>query len=172
MIESPRLLLRPLTTSDVEAFVSLHDDPRVSEFVGSYTHDQALRRLAAVEKQWAERGHGLCAVELKDTGEFIGRCGLNYWDEFDEVELGWTLRADHWGRGYATEAAGACKEWGFATLDVPYLTAMIRPGNTPSVRVAQRIGCTPLREDDLWGNAVTVYAAHRPLPTAGGTESG
>ena len=57
----------------------------------------------------------LCAVELKDGGEFIGRAGLNYWQLFDEAEVGWTLKAEAWGHGYATEAARACLEWGFAT---------------------------------------------------------
>ncbi|WP_323183653.1 GNAT family N-acetyltransferase [Streptomyces prunicolor] len=66
-----------------------------------------------IESQWTERG--LCAVELKDGGEFIGRAGLNYWQPFDEVEVGWTLKAEAWGHGYATEAARACLEWGFAT---------------------------------------------------------
>ncbi|MFI9781833.1 GNAT family N-acetyltransferase [Streptomyces sp. NPDC051956] len=81
--------------------------------------DQGLNwdRLASVEQQWAERGHGLCAVELKPTGEFIGRVGLNYWENFHEVELGWTRKAETWGQGYATEAARACLDWGFATLD-------------------------------------------------------
>ncbi|MEU9141309.1 GNAT family N-acetyltransferase [Streptomyces sp. NPDC048404] len=47
----------------------------------------------------------------ESTGEFIGRVGLNYWEQFNEVELGWTLKAETWGRGYATEAARACLDW-------------------------------------------------------------
>ncbi|MEV5683085.1 GNAT family N-acetyltransferase [Streptomyces sp. NPDC052164] len=162
MIETERLLLRPLRVEDVHAFVALHADARVNRFVGAYSHEQASERLVSIERQWAERGHGLCAVELKSSGEFIGRCGLNYWEAFDEVELGWTLRAESWGHGYATEAARSCLEWGFATLDVDRFTAMIRPGNTPSVRVADRLGFSPLREDILKGNPVTVYSLDRP----------
>ncbi|MGC4987017.1 MULTISPECIES: GNAT family N-acetyltransferase [unclassified Streptomyces] len=110
MIETERLMLRPLRVEDVEVFVALHEDEQVNRFVGAYSNQQALERLASVEQQWAERGHGLCAVELKSTGEFIGRVGLNYWEQFNEVELGWTLKAETWGRGYATEAARACWE--------------------------------------------------------------
>jgi RimJ/RimL family protein N-acetyltransferase len=167
VIETERLLLRPLRADDADAFVALHADERVNRFVGAYTLRQARERLATIERQWAERGHGLCAVELRSTGEFLGRCGLNHWPRFDEVEIGWTFRAEAWGHGYATEAARACVDWGFATLDaayVPYLTAMIRPGNTPSVRVAERLGFTPLREDEMHGNPVTVYALRRPAP--------
>jgi RimJ/RimL family protein N-acetyltransferase len=162
VIETERLSLRPLRVGDVDAFVALHADERVNRFVGAYSHQQALDRLASVERQWAERGHGLCAVELRATGEFIGRVGLNHWEHLREVELGWTFRAGAWGHGYATEAARACLEWGFATLDEPYFISLIRPGNTASVRVAERLGFAPLREDEHFGNPVTVYAKEKP----------
>lgn len=78
---------------------SLHADVRVNRFVGSYTREAALDRLKQVEQQWSTRGHNLFAIERKDTGEFLGRGGLNYWEQFDEVEAGWTLRAEAWGHG-------------------------------------------------------------------------
>ncbi|MGQ4511713.1 GNAT family N-acetyltransferase [Streptomyces sp. DW26H14] len=162
MIETERLVLRPLTVADADRFVALHADERVNRFVGSYTRERAEERLAGIERQWAERGHGLCAVELKETGGFIGRSGLQYWESFDETELGWTFAAEAWGKGYATEAARAALAWGWEALSVPYVTAMIRHGNTPSVRVAERLGFTPLREDELGGNPVTVYSCARP----------
>lgn len=162
MIETERLTLRPLTADDLDVWVDLHADERVNRFVGAYSREQAAARLNAIARQWSERGHGLCAVELKSTGEFIGRCGLNYWAQFGEVEAGWVLKAEAWGHGYATEAARACVEWGFAKLDMPYVTAMIRPGNDPSVRVAERLGFAPRREDALFGNPVAVYGLERP----------
>ncbi|AUH44914.1 GNAT family N-acetyltransferase [Streptomyces sp. CMB-StM0423] len=163
MIETERLVLRPLTTEDVDAFVALHADERVNRFVGAYTPEQARARLATIERQWAERGHGLCAVELKSSGEFIGRVGLNYWEELDEVELGWTLAAESWGHGYATEAAGACLEWGFATLEEEYFISLIRPANTASARVAERLGFEPRREETFMGHGVTVWVRERPV---------
>jgi RimJ/RimL family protein N-acetyltransferase len=162
VIETERLLLRPLRVSDVDAFVELHADPQVNHFVGSLSRQQAFDRLTAIERQWAERGHGLCAIELKSSGNFIGRSGLQYWEQFDEVELGWTLSADHWGHGYASEAAQACLDWGFARLDDDYFTALMRPGNDASVRVALRLGFAPRREDHLQGRPVTVYAVEPP----------
>ena len=166
MIETDRLALRPLTPADVEEFVALHGDPRVSRFVGSYSRPEALERLAAIERQWTDRGHGIFAIELKSTGEFIGRSGLLYWEQFDEIELSWTLRAEHWGRGYATEAAQACLDWGFRNLALDYVIAMIRPGNDASVRVAERLGFTVRREDTLWDKPITVYALDRLPPAA------
>ncbi|MFF8957920.1 GNAT family N-acetyltransferase [Streptomyces sp. NPDC014894] len=162
VIETARLILRPLTGADVDAFVDLHADPEVNRFVGAYTRERAAERLAGVERQWAERGHGLCAVELRSTGEFIGRSGLQFWERYGEVELGWTLRASSWGHGYATEAARACLDWGFARLDEEYFTALMRPGNEASIRVAERLGFAPRREDTLFDEPVTVYAVDRP----------
>lgn len=167
MIETERLFMRPLSLADVDAFVDLHADPRVNRFVGSHSRERAREKLGAVERQWEERGHGLCAVELKATGEFIGRSGLQYWTQYDEVELGWTFRAEHWGHGYATEAARAWLDWGFATLDAAYFTALIRPGNEPSVRVAERLGFSPRRQDTLAGAPVAVYAVDRPTAPRG-----
>ncbi|WP_378738188.1 GNAT family N-acetyltransferase [Nocardia brasiliensis] len=162
MISTDRLTLRPLTSGDVDAFVALHADPKVSRFLDPYPRERAVQRLAEVERQWARRGHGLFAILLNDTGQFIGRCGFNYWEQFDEVEAAWTLDPAAWGRGYATEAARACLDWGFDTLDLDYITAMIREGNDQSVRVAERIGFTPRRQDTLAGHPVTVYAVDRP----------
>jgi RimJ/RimL family protein N-acetyltransferase len=136
MLETARLVLRPLTTDDADALVELHADPRVHRFVSFFTRERAVERLASNERQWAERGYGLYAVALKSTGRFIGRCGLKYWPQFDEVEAGWVLRPDAWGHGYATEAARACVDWGFTHLGLDSITAMIAPANLASRRVA------------------------------------
>lgn len=162
MIETERLVLRPLTTADVDVIVQLHEDPRVHRFVPHFTHDQALERLTQVERQWSGRGHGLCAVESKETGEFLGRCGLNYWRQFDEIEVGWVLKAEAWGKGYATEAARACVAWGFDRLDADYFTAMIDPANRASLHVAERLGFAERRTDTLFGKKIRVLAQERP----------
>jgi RimJ/RimL family protein N-acetyltransferase len=75
--------------------------------------------------------------------------------------VGWVLRREAWGQGFATEAARACAGWEFGNLDIPYLTAMIRPENEPSIRVAERLGMTPLRDDVLFDDAVVVYSVKR-----------
>lgn len=160
-IETERLLLRRLGMSDLDEFVDLHADPEVTRFILPLDRAEAEERLRKDELEWRERGHGLLAIVDPRTGAFLGRCGLKHWPQFGETELGWALRRDAWGNGYATEAAHACVEWGFAELDVPYLTAMIAPKNTRSLRVAERLGLTPLREDVLLGEPVIVHAIHR-----------
>lgn len=146
---------------DLDELAALHADPEVSEFIRPLDRAAARERLRRDGVEWSERGHGLLAVLDSRDGAFLGRCGLKYWPQFGETELGWALRRDAWGRGYATEAARACAEWGFSQLDVPYLTAMIHPDNVRSARVAERLGLTPLRDDVLLGDPVVVYGLDR-----------
>jgi RimJ/RimL family protein N-acetyltransferase len=147
---------------DLDQLVALHVDPEVTQFIRPLDRSAAEERLRRDEDEWLERGHGLLAMLDRHDGTFLGRCGLKYWPQLDETELGWALRREAWGRGYATEAAHACIRWGFAELDVPYLTAMINPGNARSVRVAERLGLTPKRDDLLLGDPVVVYGIDRP----------
>jgi RimJ/RimL family protein N-acetyltransferase len=161
IIETRRLRLRPMEPSDLDEFAALHADPEVTRFIRPLDRAAARERLRLDESEWLERGHGLLAVLDRESGAFLGRCGLKYWPQFDETELGWALRRSAWGHGYATEAGRACIEWGFSELDVPYLTAMISPDNVRSVRVAERLGLTPLRDDVLLGDPVVVYGLDR-----------
>ena len=161
VIETERLLLRPLAPADLDEFVALHEDPEVARFVGGWERADAEERLRAAEREWLERGHGPVAVLDGVSGRFLGRTGLHYWPQFEETEVGWVLRRDAWGRGYATEAAAACLDWGFATLSLPYFTAMIPPDNSASIRVAGRLGMTRLRADVLRDSPVVVYALSR-----------
>jgi RimJ/RimL family protein N-acetyltransferase len=169
VIETERLRLRPLTSgdADVGAWVELHADPRVNTFVGAYTPERAVDRLRLVERQWAERGHGLFAVELRADGRFLGRSGLQYWDQWDEVEAAWTYRFDAQGQGYATEAAEAFLAWGWRMLDVPTVTAMIDPANAASMRVAERLGFAPRRREQRMEHEVIVYELDRPSAVGG-----
>lgn len=160
-IETERLLLRPLTLADVDEFVAIHAESAVARFVRTFTREEAIERLQLCEREWADRGHGLLAVLDRASGRFVGRAGLKYWPQFDETEVGWVIRRDAWGRGFATEAGRACLSWGFGSLPVQYLTAMIRPDNARSINVARRLGMAALRTDALAEVPVVVYAINR-----------
>ncbi|WP_067696154.1 GNAT family N-acetyltransferase [Nocardia jejuensis] len=164
VLETERLRLRPWTASesDIALWMGLHTDSEVTEFLGSYNWESTVERLTAMEKLWTTRGHGQFVVESRADGRFLGRAGLNYWPQFDEVEAAWTFRREAWGNGYATEAAKGFLEWGFRTLPVPYIAAMIHPDNLRSKRVALRLGFTVLRSDILNKHPVIVHALYRP----------
>jgi RimJ/RimL family protein N-acetyltransferase len=160
-IDTERLYLRPMTMHDADALFALHSEPEVREFMPAFDRDQVIERLRRDDRDWSEHGHGLFALLASDDGRFLGRIGLKYWPQFDETEVGWVLRREAWGHGYATEAARACAAWGFQQFAYPYLTAMIRSENAPSIRVAERLGMTPLREDVLFDVPVVVHAVSR-----------
>jgi RimJ/RimL family protein N-acetyltransferase len=163
IIETDRLTLRPLTMADLDEFIEMHAMPEVAEtMMGRFERPAAAARLERNEQEWQERGHGLVAVLERASGRFLGRSGLKYWPQFDETEVGWVLRADAWGHGFATEAGRACLGWGFRTLGLTYITAMIKPDNRRSIAVATRLEMRPVREDHLMDLPVVVYAIERP----------
>jgi RimJ/RimL family protein N-acetyltransferase len=160
-IETPRLLLRPVEPGDLEELVRLHGDPLVARFIDPPTREWLAERIGWSAEEWAGRGHGLVAIVERSSGRFLGRTGLKYWPQFGETEAGWILHPEARGRGVATEAAAALVRWGFENLDLPYITAMIRPDNEASIAVAERLRMSPKRSDDLLGVRVIVYAVSR-----------
>lgn len=159
--DTERLRFRRMAAGDLDELLALHEDPDVAEFMGPYDRAGMEDYLRMVADEWAERGHGRLAVLDRQSGRFLGRTGLKYWPQFGETEVGWVLRPDARGHGYATEAGRAAVGWGFESFDLPYVTAYIQPVNSASARVAERLGMTPIREDRLLGAEVTVYAIDR-----------
>ena len=100
---------------------------------------------------------------LRESGELIGDCGLTQQlvDGQKEIEIGYHLRRDHWGKGFATETATACRDYAFAHLQVDRVISLIRPENIPSRRVAERNGMT-LWKEVIWRDLPhCVYAIQR-----------
>ncbi len=166
VIETRRLILRPLGPGDLEHFLELQSQPEVARFTMGFDRPAARRRLEEAASEWEQRGHGPMAVLERATGRFLGRSGLRFWPQFGETEVGWSFRIQEWGQGFATEAGRACIEWGFSALPLPYITAMIHAENERSLRVAQRLGFEPLREDVLLDTPVTVHAVSPPAVPA------
>ena len=161
-IETERLLLSPVTLADIDEFVRLHEDPEVARFMGSPDREWLVEWAEGSTREWDELGYGRMTIRDRESGAFLGRTGLKRWPQFEETEVGWALRPEARGRGIATEGAAATLEWAFGRFDLPYVTAMIRPDNTPSLAVAERLGMRRLREDELRGVEATVHAARRP----------
>lgn len=161
-IETERLRLRAVTADDLDEMVRLHRDPLVARFMGSPDRAWLEGWLRTSDEEWRERGHGRLAILGREDGAFLGRTGLKYWPQFGETEIGWALRPEARGKGFATEAAHAILDWGFQRFDAPYFTAMIRSDNAASIAVAERLGMSPIREDELLGVPVVVYAVERP----------
>lgn len=160
-IVTDRLVMRPLGTAHLTEMVALYEDPDVTRFLAPLDRAGHRHRLEEAERSWETRGYGRAAVFERSTGAFLGRAGLHYWPQFDEVEASWAFRRAAWGRGYATEAACAWVAWGLARLKVGYITANIHPDNAGSLAVARRLGMAPIRTDVFHGREVVVHAALR-----------
>lgn len=154
MLKTERLLLRQWQESDLAPFAALNRDPEVMRHFPSVLSagesDALARKISLViEKQ----GWGLWAVEVVDGPRFIGFVGLNepgFSAHFTPaIEVGWRLGRAHWGHGYATEAARAAVDFGFGTLELEEIVAMVAPANTRSRRVAERLGMTRDPADDF-----------------------
>jgi RimJ/RimL family protein N-acetyltransferase len=162
-IDTERLTLRRLDEADAGGLVELFNDAQVRRFIdvnGVYDRERALERIHDDEREWNELGHRVLAIEERDGGRFAGRVLLYDWP-WGETEIGWTLLPGARGKGYATEAARAYVEWGFEHLDAPYFISLINPDNAPSRRVADRLGMSVLREQELEGEPHLIYALRR-----------
>ncbi|HTA47835.1 MAG TPA: GNAT family N-acetyltransferase [Verrucomicrobiae bacterium] len=163
-LETPRLILREFSADDVDSLGEVLSDPETMRF-----YPAALDRAGVEEwiarncRRYAKDGHGLWAMLLKTSGELIGDCGLTVQpvDSTDEIEIGYHVRRDHWGQGLATEAARACRDYGFARLPVDHIISLIRPENLPSRRVAEKNGMTIWKEVIRKGIPHLVYKIQR-----------
>ena len=164
ILETPRLILREFRQDDVNALALILSDSETMRFypapfdrVG--VEDWISRNL----RRYREQGHGLWAMILKSSGELVGDCGLTVQDVEDanEIEIGYHVRRDLWGQGLATEAAGACRDFGFAHLPVERLISLVRPENLQSCRLAEKNGMTVWKELMWRGLPHLVYAIRR-----------
>jgi RimJ/RimL family protein N-acetyltransferase len=160
-MRTERLDMRPVSDTDLEDLVELHADPSVQRVFGVVTGEEVAEWIARARREWSERAFGRVSLFDRESGAFLGRCGLRHWSEFDEVEVGWVLTPAARGRGLATEAGRASIEWGLRDLGLPYVTAMIAPDNAASIAVAERLGMTPEREDVLHGDHIVVWTTTR-----------
>jgi [ribosomal protein S5]-alanine N-acetyltransferase len=164
ILETPRLILREFSADDVDALARVLSDPETMRFYPA-PFDQAGVEdwIARNRRRYAKDGHGLWAMVLRSSGELIGDCGLTVQgvEDVSEIEIGYHVRRDHWGQGFATEAARACRDYGFAHLGVSRLVSIIRPENIPSRRVAEKNGMMIWKEVTRVNLPHLVYAIRR-----------
>lgn len=166
-LHTTRLRMRGWTAADRDDFAVMNADPEVMEhFPSTLTREQSDSFVDRIDRVFTERGYGLWALEA--DGTFLGFTGLwppNFHDPFmDElpppvVEVGWRLRRDAWGQGYATEAAREAVRFGFEALRLPQIVSFAVVGNLRSQAVMKRLGMTLLTTYDH------PMPDHDPLPS-------
>ncbi|MGD2129153.1 MAG: GNAT family N-acetyltransferase [Lysobacterales bacterium] len=142
-IETERLILRPVDpVRDFEPWARAMADEHTVRYLGvkPMNRAEAWRSMAMVIGHWSIRGFGMFSVELKTTGEWVGRVGPWRPEGWPGNEVGWTISPDHLRCGYATEAARASLDYAFNTLGWTEVIHVIMEGNEASVGVATKIG--------------------------------
>lgn len=161
-----RLAFREMVEADLDDMAGLLGDPEVMRYYPRVkTREEARDWIRWNRRLYREAGYGLWVVSLRDGGGFVGDCGLTpqLIEGVTEVEVGYHVRADLQGRGYASEAAAACRDHARDVLGVRRLVAIIRPANRPSQRVAEKVGLPFEREAvSRSGLPVRVHAAALP----------
>ena len=164
-LETERLVLRMWREDDFEPYARICADPEVMRYLSPegrpLTRAESWRQMAYIVGHWHLRGYGHWAVEEKESGRLVGRLGFLNPEGWPEFEIGWTLARESWGKGYATEGARRALAYAFEELDREHVISLIRPGNEPSVRVAERIGEKREGTTDVLGMEVMVYGISR-----------
>jgi ribosomal-protein-alanine N-acetyltransferase len=138
-----RLRLRPATLDDLDAWLALSRDAEEVWFGEARSNlDDARARLLWHMARQEEHGFSSWAVELRASGQVIGAAGLGYLADSEEIEVGYRVLKEHWGNGYATEAASAAIGFGFDELGLERIVAVALPTNRASRRVMENCGMT------------------------------
>ena len=168
IIETKRLILRHQVIADLDDLWALYCDPEITQYIPDAPRS---REEAKEELEWHMNGHprhpelGLWATIHKETGKFIGRCGLLLWtiDGQNEVEVAYTIAREHWGQGLATEAARAILNYGFENLHLSRLISLIDSENIASRRVAEKMGMAFEREGHDEMGSFLIYSINRQI---------
>ncbi|MDN3505731.1 MAG: GNAT family N-acetyltransferase [Simkaniaceae bacterium] len=160
ILTTPRLKLLKKIQNEEELLFPFFADPSVMRYIrdgSTSAPDQVRESLKKHQNHWDAFGHGFLTIFDKETGEFMGRCGLIHLamqHDNPEVELGYLLYEKFWGKGYATEVAQELLRWGLEELELPSIIGAVRKENKASQNVLKKIGMVPLREGIYPGTEV------------------
>jgi len=144
ILETDRLILRQLSTEDAEFILELVNEPSFIQNIGDRgvrtLEDARAYILRVAISSYEKNGFGLYLVELRDSGQSIGMCGLIKRDGLEDVDIGYAFLPRFWLKGYAVEAAAAVKDYARDALGLKRLVAITDPANQGSIRVLEKIG--------------------------------
>lgn len=171
-LETERLILRAPEPGDFEPWAAFAADAEAARFIGG-AQDRigAWRMMSVMAGAWIVRGYSMFSVVEKASGAWVGRVGPWRPEGWPGTEVGWGIAREHWGKGYAPEAAEAAIDWAFDTLGWTEVIHTIEAANVNSQKVARRLGSAILRQAvlpppmnvavDVWGQSREDWMARR-----------
>jgi RimJ/RimL family protein N-acetyltransferase len=167
VIQTERLLIRKPRAEDAAGLLEAFADPEAMRYIGDGSTTDlpgAEQAVARWLERWEAWGIGMFVVERRQDGRVLGRAGFLRWNPQtwevggSETEIGWGLAREHWGQGYATEAALALRDWALGDQGLKRLISLIQHGNERSVRVAEKLGERHERDVEVRGVPTRLYA--------------
>ena len=161
MLETERLLIRKFTIDDLPKLIELRSDEAVNKYLGG----NRLQNPEAIEKRfrvyldcYEKFGFGVCALVWKETGEMFGWSGLMPLENTGEIEVGYGMSKDFWGKGVGYECARAWLEYGFEKAGLERIVAVAQPENTGSWRIMEKLGMRYEKTEEHYGIDCKFYA--------------
>ncbi len=159
VFETERLILRLLRERDVDQIFAMRSDADIMRFIREpQNREESVNWIKLVSSRWQTEKIGFCAIIEKQTEEFVGWCGIWRLKETDELEIGYAIAKKYWGNGFATEAALKFLQYAFQELKSKKIVAVVRPENTASRRVMEKIGMSFVKTSKFYGQNLAQYA--------------
>lgn len=173
VLQTERLTLRQWHLDHFEPFATFVADGEANRYRAAgcaLSRSEAWSSFCELAGQWTLRGYGQFAIEETETHQLVGWGGLWHPIILDEPELAWSLFSAAQGKGFATEAAERIQRWACEDLHLPPLFSFVHPDNTPSRKLAKRLGATLESETEFRGQPRLIYR-HRDLQTRNSNQS-
>ncbi len=162
MLETDRLILRPLREKDIEAIYAMRSDADVMRFIREpQNRIESANWVELVSSRWKDERIGFCAILEKPSKKFVGWCGIWRLKETEELEIGYAVAKQFWGKGLATEAALVFLDYAFEKLEPEKIVAVARPENTASRRVMEKLGMNFVGTGIFYDQELVQYAITR-----------
>lgn len=162
MLETERLILRPLVKDDVDAVYAMRRDAAIMRFIREPQNlNETIDWIELVSSRWKTEKIGFCAMIEKEAENFLGWCGIWKLKETDDFEIGYATAKSAWKKGFATEAALEFLKYGFENLDCNQIAAVARPENTASIRVMEKLGMSYDYTGLFYGKHLVHYSISR-----------
>ena len=163
ILETGRLILREFLQDDAHALFQLNSDPEVVRYTGDapFADQDDAGRFVQNYQDYEKNGYGRWAMIEKETGDFIGWCGLKFHPDTRETDIGFRLHKHYWNHGFATEAAKACLDYGFDELGLQSIIGRAMSENVASIRILEKIGLHYEQPFDFHGGPGVIYRADK-----------
>jgi len=163
-IDTPRLIFRRFTPDDLHALAAIRSDSDVMKYIGpgrAEPIDQVQAKLDKVIAHWDLHGFGYWALIDKASSKLAGWCGLSYLEDTEDIEIGYGLAKEYWGKGLASEAAAEAMKYGFVQLRLERIVAVAYPENIPSQVIMKKLGMKYVKTARFIGGEWVYYVIGR-----------